>query len=129
VILLAAGSLANEATVASDYLREQGVRAGVLGLRSYRPFPAARVAEQLSEARLVTVFDKSLSYGYGGPIFTDTQAALFSARKRPEMHSYIAGLGGRDVKARELADAVSRSLDWVAQENGQKEAEWLNLQL
>jgi pyruvate/2-oxoacid:ferredoxin oxidoreductase alpha subunit len=129
VVLMAAGSLASEATVAADFLREKGVAAGVLGLRSYRPFPVEKVVAQLKNARLVTVFDKSLSYGYGGPIFIDTQAALFASEKRPQMHSYIAGLGGRDIKARELADAAQSSLDWLNEDKGPKEAQWLNLQL
>lgn len=129
VVLLAAGSLASEATVAVDQLREEGVAAGVLGIRSYRPFPAKQVADQLKNAQVVAVFDKSLSYGYGGPIFIDTQAALFPLAKAPVVHSYIAGLGGRDIKARELAGAARDSFQWLSQEKGVKEAQWLNLQL
>ncbi len=129
VVLLAAGSLAGEATISADMLRSEGIRAGVLGLRAYRPFPAAAVADALKEAGLVVVFDKSLSYGYDGPIRRDVQAALFEHRVMPEVHGYIAGLGGRDIKARELVDAARDSITWAEQGKGPKPTDWINLQL
>lgn len=128
VVLVAAGTVASEATLAADTLREQGVNVGVLGLRAYRPFPATALATQLQQAKLVIVFDKSLSYGYGGPINIDVQAALFRHKLTPEVHSYIAGLGGRDVKARELADAVKESIDWTKEKKAPKPTAWINLQ-
>jgi len=129
VALVAAGSLANEATVAADTLRAAGVKAGVLGIRSYRPFPDVRVARELEKARLAVVFDKSLTYGYGGPIYVDVQAALFKNKCYPDVHGYIAGLGGRDVNARQLVDAVNESLQWTKNETGPKPVGWINLQL
>ncbi len=129
VALIAAGSLANEATVAADTLRAQGVAAGVLGIRSYRPFPDIRVAQELKKVRLAVVFDKSLTYGYGGPIYIDVQAALFRHRQTPEVHGYIAGLGGRDVNARQLSDAVQESLAWMEQEKSPKPVNWINVQI
>ena len=41
MILTGMGSVAVEATVAADLLREEGVKAGVVGIRVFRPFPAA----------------------------------------------------------------------------------------
>jgi len=44
---------------------------------------------------------------------------------RAPVHNYIAGLGGRDVKARELAEAARCSLAAIAE--GSKERQiWLN---
>ncbi len=129
VALIAAGSLANEATVAADELRKNNIKAGVLGIRAYRPFPDAQVARALKSARLAVVFDKSLTYGYGGPIYIDLQAALFRHKQSADVHGYIAGLGGRDVNARQLADAVNESLDWLKHENKPKPITWINLQL
>ncbi len=42
VILTSMGSLAAEATVAADALREEGIKAGVVGIRVFRPFPEKR---------------------------------------------------------------------------------------
>lgn len=127
IVLVAAGSLAGEATMTADSLRESGVRAGVLGVRAYRPFPAKALAEQLANARQVVVFDKSVSYGYSGPICIDLRAALQDRGLTTPVHGYIAGLGGRDVKARELEDAVKQSIAWP--EGQPKPESWVNLQL
>lgn len=128
ILIMAAGSLGSEASVAVDALRAEGVRAGVLGLRSYRPFPDAAMREATRNARVVVVVDKSLSYGYQGPICADLKAALCGVDGAPQIHGYIAGLGGRDVKARQLADAVRESLAWADAGKGLKETAWINLQ-
>lgn len=130
VLLTAAGSLASEASVTVDALREEGIKAGVLGIRAYRPFPGAAVIEATRNARLVVVFDKSLSYGYQGPICADIKAALFDApTPNPAVHGYIGGLGGRDIKARELADAVKQSIRDLDDGYRNRETGWINCQI
>lgn len=106
VLLVAAGSLASEATAAVDQLRKEGTRAGLIGVRVYRPFPNAELTAATRRARYVGVFDKSLSYGNEGPICADLKAALYATDTHPAVRGHIAGLGGRDIKARELAEAV-----------------------
>lgn len=129
VLLMAAGSLCMEASVAVDQLREQGVKAGVLGLRVYRPFPNQELREAVKNAKLVAVFDKSVSYGNQGPICADLKAALFGMESAPAVHGYIIGLGGRDVKYRHLVETATKSL--AAMNNGisTKETEWVNCQI
>ena len=39
LIIVGMGSLASEATAAADILRAEGIKAGVVGIRVYRPFP------------------------------------------------------------------------------------------
>jgi len=129
VLVLAAGSVASEATVAADTLREQGHRVGVVGVRVYRPFPEQELIEAVQRARLVVVIDKSLSYGYQGPICADLKAALYNSASGPAVHGYIAGLGGRDVKARELAEAVQESVRALDQGATRKETGWINCQI
>ena len=129
ILLTAAGSLASEATVAVDQLRDEGYAAGVLAVRVYRPFPKRQLVEGTGRARLVTVFDKSLSYGNEGPICGDLKAALYNSGRTPAVHGYIAGLGGRDVKARELAEAVKESWRWLEEKKGNKETGWINCQI
>jgi len=129
VLLLAAGSLASEATVAVDALRDDGIDAGVVGLRVYRPFPKQALVEATRNARLVMVFDKSLSYGNEGPICADLKAALYGSASQPAVHGYIAGLGGRDVKARELVDATRESRRALEQGVTVKPTGWINCQI
>jgi len=129
LVLMAAGSLASEATVAADLLRDKGCKAGVVGLRVYRPFPKDDLVAATKKAKVVAVFDKSVSYGHEGPICSDLKSALYMNNSGPVVHGYIAGLGGRNVKARELADAAQKSGSWVEEGKLGKETEWVNCRI
>lgn len=120
------GSIANEATVAADLLRDEGIPAGVLGVRVYRPFPRERVIEAAQGARAVMVLQKGASYGYEGCLTSDVKAALYESTLRVPVVDVVAGLGGRDVKAREIADAGRRA--WKELEEGKlkNHSLWLN---
>ncbi len=110
IVIVAMGSLAMEAIVAVDMLREAGHKAGVLGLRVFRPFPKSDVARALERARLVVVFDKNISYGIEGATCSEIKSALYGSSTTAVVRNFIVGLGGRDIKARELVDAVNKSL-------------------
>jgi pyruvate/2-oxoacid:ferredoxin oxidoreductase alpha subunit len=110
IAIVAMGSLAMESMVAADMLREEGYKVGVLGLRVFRPFPKADVVRALKRARLVVVFDKNISYGSEGATCSEIKAALYGNSVNAVIRNFIVGLGGRDVKARELVDAVKKSL-------------------
>jgi pyruvate/2-oxoacid:ferredoxin oxidoreductase alpha subunit len=126
IVIVAMGSLAMEAIVAADMLREAGHKAGVLGLRVFRPFPKTDVAKALEKSRLVVVFDKNISYGLEGATCSEIKSALYGSSARAIIRNFIVGLGGRDVKAREMADAVSKSLLSVKGGDLNREyAEWI----
>jgi pyruvate/2-oxoacid:ferredoxin oxidoreductase alpha subunit len=110
IAIVAMGSLAMEAIVAADMLREEGHKVGILGLRAFRPFPKADVVKALQKSRLVVVFDKNISYGSEGATCSEIKSALYGSSAKAVIRNFIVGLGGRDVKARELADAVRKSL-------------------
>lgn len=126
IIVVAMGSLAMEAMVAADMLRNEGHKVGVLGLRIFRPFPKAEVAKALEKARLVVVFDKNISYGSEGATCSELKSALYGNQVNAVVRNFIVGLGGRDVKAGELADAVRRILPSLQGEALNKEyPEWI----
>ncbi len=110
VVIVAMGSLAMEAIVAAGMLREAGHKVGVLGLRVFRPFPKADVAKALKKSRLVVIFDKNISYGLEGATCSEIKSALYGRSVGAVIRNFIVGLGGRDVKAREMVDAVNKSL-------------------
>jgi pyruvate/2-oxoacid:ferredoxin oxidoreductase alpha subunit len=128
VLMVAAGSLGSEATVAADQLRAAGIRAGVVGIRSYRPFPKREVSDALKNARFVAVFDKSLSYGNEGPISADVKAAMYGIAGGPVIKGYVGGLGGRDIKARELAEVVRRDMPHAVAGSLDTHTGWINCQ-
>jgi pyruvate/2-oxoacid:ferredoxin oxidoreductase alpha subunit len=126
IVIVAMGSLAMEAIVAADMLREAGHKVGVLGLRVFRPFPKADVIKALKKSRLVVIFDKNISYGIEGATCSEIKSALYGSSARAVIRNFIVGLGGRDVKARELVDAVNKSLLSMKEGDLNKEyPEWI----
>jgi len=111
IVIVAMGSLAMEAKVAADTLRDEGHKIGILGLRVFRPFPKAALVKALEKARLIVVFDKNISYGSEGATCSEIKSALYGSQAKAAIRNFIVGLGGRDVKARELADAVREALN------------------
>jgi pyruvate/2-oxoacid:ferredoxin oxidoreductase alpha subunit len=128
VILTSMGSLAAEATVAADALREEGIKAGVVGIRVYRPFPKKDVIEAYRNAKAIILFEKSISYGYEGGLCSDLKAAFYGSGINAAIHDHVAGLGGRDVKARELVEAVKSSLARIKAGERELVTTWLNCQ-
>lgn len=108
--LLSMGSLASESTLAADLMRQQGLRTGVVGVRAYRPFPAKSLSRSLERVETVSVFEKDISYGYGGALAMDLKSALFDANLRPRFSSFVAGLGGRDVRPEKIARSASDAI-------------------
>ncbi|MFH1114378.1 MAG: pyruvate ferredoxin oxidoreductase [Pseudomonadota bacterium] len=108
--LVSMGSLASESTLAADSMRRQGLRTGVVGVRAYRPFPSLRLTRALSKVKTVTVFEKDISYGYGGALANDLRAALFDTDLRPRFSAFVAGLGGRDVNPEHLVQAATDAI-------------------
>jgi len=108
--LVSMGSLASECTVAADSMRQQGYRTGVVGVKAYRPFPANALVNALSGTNTVSVFEKDVSYGYEGALATDLKAAFYEKDVRPKIASFVAGLGGRDVRPEQIVETSIEAL-------------------
>jgi pyruvate/2-oxoacid:ferredoxin oxidoreductase alpha subunit len=126
ILLTGMGSIATEATVAVDQLRQEGIKAGVVGIRAYRPFPRKAIQEALKNAKALIVLEKDISYGFEGALCSDIKAALYGTGLNAPLHNYIAGLGGRDVKAREIYEAVKTSLEDMKSKKAQNKTIWIN---
>ncbi len=98
VLLLMMGSYAETASLTVDKLREAGQKVGLLKLRLWRPFPFEDIREAVKGAKVLMVFDRSMSYGGpGGPVASEIRSALCDMARKPRVLSFIGGLGGRDV--------------------------------
>jgi pyruvate ferredoxin oxidoreductase alpha subunit len=92
------GSTAGTAKVVIDELREQGVKAGMLKIRMFRPFPYDDIAKALEGKKAVAVLDRSDGLaGRGGPVFGEVRNALCDWPNKPPTVDYVYGLGGRDI--------------------------------
>lgn len=112
VAIVVLGSTAGTSKVVVDALRGKGVRAGLLKLRAFRPFPAEEVAVALRDKAAVAVLDRSMSFGgQGGPVFLETCAALYNGGGRARAINYIYGLGGRDTTPDQIERAFQALLN------------------
>ena len=90
------GSAAGTTKDVVDSLRERGVKAGMIKLRVFRPFPHEQLAEALSHLKSVAVLDRCVSYGsQGGPLHVEVKSAMYG--HTIPIYNYIYGLGGRDL--------------------------------
>jgi len=105
------GSMCNQIKDAVDDLREEGIKAGLLALSLYRPFPSQLLLSGLSGRRGVVVFEKALSPGNSGALFGDLRAALYECSSRPFLRNYILGLGGRSYKTSDFSSAMRESVE------------------
>jgi len=103
IAVVVIGSTAGTLKEIVDQLREEGIKAGVLRIRSFRPFPAEDIREALKNTKSVAVMDKSISPGsLGAAVYNEVRNALYDLKQRPVIVNYIYGLGGRDYSPREL---------------------------
>jgi len=99
-VLMAMGSVVGTLKDTVDDLRDDGVRAGAIKLRSYRPFPVDEIRHALAGLEAVGILDKNISLGFEGALFTDVKASLYHDDDAPRAFGFIAGLGGRDIPKR-----------------------------
>ena len=98
IAILIIGSAAGAVRVAVDELRAEGVKAGMLKVRCFRPFPAATVAEALRGKQAIAVLERSSCFGAeGGPFFVEVCSALYHHSLAIKAVNYTYGLGGRDT--------------------------------
>jgi pyruvate ferredoxin oxidoreductase alpha subunit len=105
--ILLMGSAAGTAKVAVDRLRERGVKAGLVKLRAFRPFPADALAAALGGRGLksLAILDRSEGFsGFGGPLGAEVRAALYGRADGLKTINIIYGLGGRDVRVEDFED-------------------------
>jgi pyruvate ferredoxin oxidoreductase alpha subunit len=110
VVIVAIGSTVESAMLAVDKMREEGIKAGVMGIRVFRPFPLVEIANKLSNAKLVACMDRSAPGGTVGALFNEISGALINMPNRPMVKNLIYGLGGRDMTIDILCD-IYKTLD------------------
>jgi pyruvate ferredoxin oxidoreductase alpha subunit len=106
IIVVALGSVLGTLKDTVDELRSSGMKIGVLGITSFRPFPANAVAEALEGARDVVVVERALAPGSGGIVTADIRAVL-AGQIAPYISTVIAGLGGRAITRKSLAATLT----------------------
>lgn len=111
VAIVVIGSAAGTAKVVVDELRAKGVKAGLLKIRVYRPFPHEEIAKDLANMKAIAVLDRSDSCnGSTAPVYSDISAAfqMHPSVKAPKMVNYVYGLGGREFTLEHVREIYAR---------------------
>lgn len=110
-LLLTMGSFSENAMMAIDKMRDEGQKVGLVRLRLWRPFPFEEFRQAVKDTKLLIVLDRAISFGGPtGPVCSEIQSALYPVKKKPEVVSFVGGLGGRDVGAKTFEDLLKRGI-------------------
>ena len=111
------GSAAGTTKDAIDSLRKKGIKAGLLKIRVFRPFPGEEIAKALKNTKAIAIMDRAESFSaYGGPLGSEVKSALFDAGVTAKTVNYFYGLGGRDYTVESATNVYQDLIDIV--ENG-----------
>ncbi|MCW3978820.1 MAG: pyruvate ferredoxin oxidoreductase [Candidatus Bathyarchaeota archaeon] len=98
VAVLGLGSTMGTVRYVVDELRSEGVKAGLIKMRVFRPFPAEELVKTVGDAPVLGVLDKAVSFGApGGPLYEEVKSVFYDEAKKPFIADFIHGLGGRDT--------------------------------
>jgi len=105
IAIVVIGSTAGTAKVVVNEMRKKGVKAGLLKIRVYRPFPVEQIAKDLAHVKAVAVMDRSDSCsGAFSPVYSDVAASLYSSGViGPKIINCIYGIGGREINTEHIA--------------------------
>ena len=103
IAIVCMNSTAGTAKYTIDRLREKGIKAGLLKVRVYRPFPAEEIAEALKNVKAIAVLDKADSLNAaGGALYEDVVTGLYNSKISIPTVNYVYGIGGRDTKSDDI---------------------------
>ena len=112
IAIVCMNSTAGTTKFVVDQLREKGIKAGLLKIRVFRPFPAEEIAQALSHLKAVAVLDKADSLNAaGGALYEDVASAMYQSGAQVPLVNYVYGIGGRDTRADEIESVYNDLLD------------------
>ncbi|GAB6154339.1 pyruvate synthase subunit PorA [Desulfosporosinus burensis] len=97
LVIATMGSMVGTARDAVDNLRKEGVPAGLIKVKLFRPFPVEAVRQALSGVPKVMVLDRNFAPGTGGFLHQELKAALYGLERCPAIHGYLTGVGGTNI--------------------------------
>ena len=117
-LLMTMGSFTETAKIIIDERRGKGEAIGLISLRLWRPFPFEEFRQAVKDAEILIIFDRCISPGMGGPVFSEVRSALYGEEPRPKVVSLIGGLGGRDMSDKDFDYVVSRGKEIAEKGSG-----------
>ncbi len=129
LILITAGTMATEAQIAVDRLRNEGVKIGSARIRVLRPFPKEDVRRLVSTTQAVAVIDRGVSFGMEGFMCEEIKASVYGERDCPPIAGFLAGLGGRDVTYETIERIARKAAGWLQNGKTPEKPIWIDLKV
>lgn len=124
VALVTMGTVTSTARDVVDRMRSKGKEVGLVKLRFFRPFPTEELRSIVEHISALGVYDKSISFGSGGPAWIETRHALYGHTNVPVL-DFLAGLGGRDVTTEDVERMFNRLLEVGKEGEPKTEMTWI----
>ena len=125
-LLLTMGSFTETAKIVIDEKRDKGEAIGLISLRLWRPFPFEEFRRAVKGAKILIVFDRCISFGMGGPVFSEVRSALYDEEPRPKVVGIIGGLGGRDMSEEDFEYVIDRGME-IAEKGSERMLETVGI--
>ena len=98
ILLMAMGSVVGTIKDVIDKARSQGIKVGLIKVRTFRPFPVEAIHSAVSDAAIVVTLDKNISIGLNeGALFTEVKSCLYNSDINVPVMGLMLGHGGRDI--------------------------------
>ncbi|MBQ9658111.1 MAG: pyruvate ferredoxin oxidoreductase [Clostridia bacterium] len=108
IAIVCMNSTAGTTKFVVDSLREKGIKAGLLKVRVFRPFPGEEIAKALSHLKAVAILDKADSLNsIGGALFEDVTSSMYTSGIHVPVVNYVYGIGGRDTTSKHIEQVYS----------------------
>ncbi|MCI8760447.1 MAG: pyruvate ferredoxin oxidoreductase [Clostridia bacterium] len=114
IAIVCMNSTAGTTKFVVDNLRAKGIKAGLLKIRVFRPFPAQEIAKALSNLKAIAILDRADSLNAaGGALFQDVTSAMYVNQIHVPAINYVYGIGGRDTKSDDIESVYTDLLEIV----------------
>lgn len=128
VAITVLNSTAGTAKTVVDKLRNEGIKAGLIKPRAFRPLPEEEFANAVKNVKTLAIMDRADSVnGMGGPMFAEFSAALLKQNVCIPVSNYIYGLGGRDTKVEDIESIYNDLLYGIKTGNGLRDIKYLGV--
>ena len=127
VVIVSMGALSSEAKEAVDLLRKEKLAVGAVKVKLFRPFPKEKIREFGQRLKALVVVDRNISFGMEGALFTEIKSSLYALDEKPMVVGFIAGLGGKDVRIRDLVKMIRKAYDNLTNNKKSPDEEWVGL--
>lgn len=116
VVIAVLGSIATTTRDVVDEMRADGLRVGMLKVRTLRPFPLEEVREACIGAKVVLALDRNPVY----TLYQELRSALYGQAKRPIVMGRVIALGGRNFTAQDVRELALEAFETARTGRGEE---------